>query len=115
MPMFNPLMNISSSSKNNIQVGVEGLSLELELREAYSPLDLSSATQKKIILKKPNETVLTKDAIFKTDGTDGIIYYEVITGDLDQAGNYSVQAYIVLGDFSGYSTISTFTVYENLQ
>lgn len=73
-------------------------------------VDLSSYTTKQIILSKPSGEKLTKTATFLTDGTDGVIYYDSISGDLDEVGLWRIQA--ILDTF--HSNISTFKVYRNL-
>jgi hypothetical protein len=88
--------------------------IELEIREAYNVLDISTSTVKKIIIKRPDNSLLTNDATFMTDGTDGRIFYRTIITDLDQAGKYHTQAYIEMPGFSGHSTITTFEVFDNL-
>ena len=112
--MFNSLINVASDSRNNIQVNAINLIVELEIREGYSALDISSASTKQIIIKKPDDSVITNTTGFSTDGKDGLIYYKTVTGDLSVSGTYEVQGYIVMATFTGYSTINTFEVYDNL-
>lgn len=88
--------------------------IKLQLKEGYGYVDISSATLKNIIIKKPDDTILTNTASFFTDGTDGIIYYTTVEDDLDQAGTYYVQSYIEMPTFEGYSTPTSFVVYDNL-
>ena len=99
---------------NNIQVGAVNLLIQLAIREGYGVLDVSSATTKQLIIKKPNGVKITGDASFQTDGTDGLIYYRTVAGDLDQAGTYNVQAYIEMPSFSGYTTPTSFQVASNI-
>jgi hypothetical protein len=84
-------------------------------KEDDSIKDLSSYTTKQLIFKKPSGTILTKTATFLTDGTDGIIYYTSISGDLDEIGAWKLQAYLHDGS-SNYrkSNIGAFRVFENL-
>ena len=88
--------------------------IELELREGYGVLDISSATVKNVIIEKPDNVLITSSGSFLTDGTDGILYYKTLSGDLDQVGVYNVQAYLEMPDFTGYSTPTSFQVYKNL-
>ena len=88
--------------------------MELEIREGYGILDISSASAISIIIEKPDNTLVTKTGIFVNDGKDGLIYCNTVSGDLDQAGSYNVQARINMPTFIGYSTVTTFTVYPNL-
>ncbi len=88
--------------------------VELEIREGYGVLDISSASTKTMIIEKPDSTMISASAIFLTDGKDGKIYYRTVAGDLNQAGTYNVQSYLEMPDFVGYSTPASFTVYANL-
>jgi hypothetical protein len=100
---------------SDIQVGTIGLKIELGLRERYDVLNVSSASPINIIIEKPDNSKTTYPASFLTDGTDGVIYYTTTTtGDLDQAGTYSIQAYMEMSGFKGYSTVSVFEVHANL-
>lgn len=57
-------------------------------------LDLSQADVKKFYIKKPDRTVISSLASFYTDGTDGILVYSSVDGDLDQLGIYEIQVYV---------------------
>ena len=107
--------NLSSSGLNSdIQVGAIGLTLKLTIKEKGSVTDLSQTSVKKIVIKRPDNSILTYDATFFTDGTDGIVYYTTVAGDINTAGTYSVQGYFVFSTFTGFSTISQFVVNANL-
>lgn len=77
-------------------------------------INLSSYTSLYLIFQKPDGSTITKDASLYTDGTDGIITYTTVAGDLDLAGIWRMQAYIILSSGSWKSNIVKFTVYENL-
>lgn len=77
-------------------------------------LDISTATVKSIIVKKPNGTTTTYTAIFLTDGTDGKIYYDTVAGDLDSAGTYKTQGQISIDGGVYRSSVSAFVVKCNL-
>jgi hypothetical protein len=114
MPLTNPLYGSTANNRNNIQVGAVGLEIELAIKEGYATLDVSQATIKKIIIKKPDGSATINDAQFGTTGTDGIITYQTQSGDLNLVGTYSVQAYLEMDTFKGYSTVTTFAVSANL-
>ena len=59
-------------------------------------------TEKKIYFQRPDKTQFGKDATFFTNGTDGILYYDTVAGDLNQSGSWKRWAYI-------RSVTSTFT------
>jgi len=88
--------------------------IKLEIREGYEILDISGATTKNIIIERPDDTIITASGSFVTDGTDGLLYYRTVTGDISLAGLYNAQAYLVLPDFTGYSTPVSFTAYANI-
>jgi len=79
-----------------------------------SVLDISSATTKELVFKTPLGILKTKTASFTTDGTDGQIEWTTINGDLDEIGEWKLQAYIVLPSGSWRSDIGCFIVNENL-
>lgn len=111
---YNYLLRQTHLDKNSIQVGATGFVIELEIKEGYSVLDISSATTKNIIIEKPDDTIITASGSFITDGTDGLLYYRTNSTDLNLEGIYNVQAYLIMPDFTGYSTPVSFTVYANL-
>ena len=79
-------------------------------------VDVSEATSKEILLKKPDKarTVLTKTAIFVTDGIDGLIQYITVADDIDMTGIWEAQADIAIPGFDGGSVISRFKVNRNI-
>lgn len=88
--------------------------LKVTIIEDDISLDISTATVKSIIFQKPDGTVLVKTATFLTDGSDGIIYYDTVSGDLDQAGVYKIQGAVSIGGGSYKGSKSTFKVECNL-
>lgn len=79
-----------------------------------SVVDISTASDLYIIMKKPDQTTETKVASFYGDGTDGKMSYTVASGDLNQAGNYKIQGKVEIGSCTYYSSVSTFKVYCNI-
>jgi hypothetical protein len=81
-------------------------------------LNLTSATSKTITIVKPNDTKLTVDAVFVTNGVDGQMQYvtknETNQIDLEQVGNYKAQGRVIVGGIEYPSDIVPFTVTENL-
>ena len=73
--------------------------------------DISSAVTTNFLFQKPDGSVLTVDASFKTDGTDGKLSYTTTNNDLDQIGLWRWQAYIEFGDGTHkYTSIDRFKV-----
>jgi hypothetical protein len=65
-------------------------------------IDISSASVKLIRFEKPDGTKIVRDATFNNDGSDGIITYTTVEGDIDLIGDWQVQGYaeITSGKFS---------------
>lgn len=77
-------------------------------------VDVSTASTKQVFLRRPSGSVLTKTASFTTNGTDGKIQYTTISGDINMAGNWYAQAYVVTAAGSWKSDSSTIIVYGNI-
>jgi len=77
-------------------------------------IDISSATTKTIILKKPSGSSLEKAANFTTDGTDGYLSYTTQSDDLDEVGTWKIQAYVVTSGGAWKSNFKSFKVHRNL-
>lgn len=103
-----------SATADEIHVGDIGTVLRVTVNDAGVARDVSSATVKRILLKKPDGTTLTKDAAFTTNGGNGQIQYATANGDLDQAGTWQIQAYVELTGWSGHTDAEEFEVYSNL-
>ena len=100
---------------NEIHLGDIGTIFEITLMDGASVVDISTQTLMQIKFKKPKSAVVTQTAVFKTDGTDGILQYVTVLDDLDELGTWKIQAYVELASGSKHnSDIGTFTVYANL-
>lgn len=98
-----------------IRIGDVGTILRVSITDDDGVIvDISTATTKQIILKKPDTSILTKTASFFTDGTDGILTYTLIAGDIDQVGRWQIEAYVVTPTGSWSSTIEAFSVQHSL-
>jgi len=99
---------------NEIHVGDIGTVFKGTVMDDTVAVDISGATTKQIILKKPSGEKLTKTAIFVTDGSDGQIAYTTISGDLDEPGGWEIQAKVILASGTWYSDVGNFDVHPNL-
>lgn len=77
-------------------------------------INISAATAKKIRIRKPDNSVLEKDAAFVSDGADGKITYTTETTDLNQVGTYQLQAVVTLSSVAYPSDLETLEVMANL-
>jgi len=98
---------------NEIHQNNVGTEFRVTVLESGTAVNVSSATNY-IRFSKPDNTVVSKNASFYTDGTDGIITYTSASGDLDVVGTWKIQAFVDFGVNEFYSDISTFRVYKNL-
>lgn len=103
-----------------IRVNDTGTTLEVEITEwdkvtnTYIPVDISAATLKDIVIKRPDGSTVIVSALFTTTGVDGLIYIITATGHLPISGTYYIQGNIALATWVGSSSIGDFIVHENL-
>ena len=99
---------------NEIHANDIGTKFVVTIKDGDSAVNVSSATTKQIIIKKPSGTTLTNAAAFSSDGSDGKIYYSAVSGDLDEIGTYKIQGKVVITDGTFYTDIQSFKVHRNL-
>jgi len=79
------------------------------------PVDVSSATAMPIVFKRPDGVAnLEVSGEFLTDGTDSIIRYQTVDGDLTPIGDWEGQLNVTLDDGSFYTTIIEFEIEAHL-
>jgi hypothetical protein len=98
---------------DEVHVGDVGTTFILTVTDGTA-VDVSGATTKQILFGKPNGSTVTKTAAFTTDGTDGKVQYSTVANDLDMAGVWNIQAYVVLAAGSWHSDVTSFVVYPNV-
>lgn len=101
-------------ASNEVHVGDIGTIFRVTVLDANSAIDISGATTRQLIFQKPDGSTLTRSGSLTTDGTDGKLEYASVSGDLDMAGRWSLQVYLVLATWEGKSDIGSFIVYPNL-
>lgn len=90
-----------------------GTEIRITVKEDDVVVDISAATSTEFLIRKPDGTLLTVNADFYTDGTDGILTYTTVDGDTDIPGIYKFQARIGLGGLF-YTSWATFKVHCNV-
>lgn len=101
-------------SANEIHYGDIGTEFRITIKDDTTVVDLSTASELYLIFKKPGTSgTVTKTASLHTDGTDGIITYTTVEGDMDEVGTWKVQAKIVMNG-TWYSDIKSFKCHRNL-
>lgn len=78
------------------------------------PVDISAATVKQLIFRKPDGTTVTKTADFTTNGEDGALEWETQAGDVEPWGTYMVQPNVAIPGFAGRGQRVRFEVLKNL-
>jgi hypothetical protein len=99
---------------SEIHVNDIGTKFLATIKDDGEVVDVSSAISVTMMFKKPDDEVVQKAGVFDSDGTDGKIYYSTVVGDLDEAGQYKLQAKVVLSTGTYYTDIYTFKVHCNL-
>ncbi len=60
-------------------------------------VNIASATTLSVLFTKPDNTVVTKTGVLYTNGTDGIVQYITISGDLNLIGKWLAMVKVVIG------------------
>ena len=77
-------------------------------------IDVSTAGVKYIYFRKPDYTLVKQTASFLTDGSDGIIQYVGVSGDIDQIGTWSIEGYVETSDGKFFTEKEDFEVESTL-
>src|SRR5690242_17838450 len=88
----------------------DGVTILLTLSEGGSIVNISSASFKRIDIRKPSGDIITRTGSFFTDGTDGKLYCVTQAGDLDEIGVYRAALSLTIGSWSGHSSSLVFHV-----
>jgi len=99
---------------NEVHKNDIGTIFRVTVKDGSSAVDLSGATALNFLFKRPNGTSIQRTAVYYTDGTDGIIQYVTVSGDLNQDGRWRLQAHVTLVAGSWYSDIYEFDVHKNV-
>lgn len=115
-----PVTRAETIISERIHVGDVGTGLVVQIVEwdeetqTWVAVDISDATALTIYLTRPSGTTLTKTAALDSDGTDGMLRYDTISGDLSAAGTWRIQGYAAGVDgWSGSSREFTFSVFTS--
>ena len=91
-----------------------GTIFRVTISDGDDAVDVSSLTTQELIFRKPDGTTETQTSSFYTDGTDGVIQYTSVSGDLDTVGQWKIQANIVMPTGTWRSSVAEFHVHANL-
>lgn len=74
-------------------------------------MDVSLATQSRVLLKRPDGTTVQKEAFLTTyRESPNFVYFTIDRSDFNQEGKYTGQVYIVIGAWSGWGKPFKITV-----
>lgn len=91
-----------------IRVGDIGTVIEITIVDQDgNVVDISTASSKIFKLRRIGESSSPKDATFTTDGTDGKLRYVLADGDIDDVGQWDVQAHISFPGGNCWSSSTT--------
>jgi len=93
-----------------MRVGDIGSIVRLTVTSNDVALDISTATTTTFKFLKPSGEVSSVTASFEGDGTDGVLTYTTVSGDIDESGPWSVQAYVVMTGGTWHSSTYDFKV-----
>lgn len=82
--------------------------------EDGAAVNLAAATVKTIRLKPPTGATLSKAAVLDTNGTDGLIRYDTVSGDLSTPGSWQIQGFVTVAGKSWSTEVGNFLVKKNL-
>jgi hypothetical protein len=75
---------------------------------------VDGSTIHEINFRKPSDTIITRNATLQDFGISGVMFYDTLAGDLDEAGLYKLQAKVTVPSGTYYTDIYTFKVHSNI-
>lgn len=99
---------------NEIHKNDVGTIFTITVYDGSSVADISTATDKRIIFRKPDGSALTVSGSFYSNGSDGKLTYTFGSGELAVDGRWRMQAYLTFPSGNWYSDITVFRVHDNL-
>jgi hypothetical protein len=90
---------------DTISINDIGTDLQITITESGAAVDISAATALAVILKKPSGVEVTKTALLLNDGTDGVLHYTTVSGDIDETGTWSYRGRVTFSAAQVYHSI----------
>jgi hypothetical protein len=86
------------------------------VKDGSDLVNISGATALEVDFRKPSDSVVTRSASRFDDGSaiSGVMYYDVVAGDLNEVGKYKLQGKVYLSGGVFHTDIHTFQVHCNL-
>jgi len=94
-----------------------GTRFQITVKDDGVPVNISGvdgSTIHQINFKKPSDTVINRNATLQDFGISGVMFYDTIAGDLDEAGLYKLQAKVVTPSGTYFTDVYNFKVHSNI-
>jgi len=98
----------------NLHVGDIGTIVEYTVTDGVNPINISDADTLTITFQKPDGRKISKDAALTGDGADGKMHYTIEDGDLSVAGDWKIQAFVVLSGGEWHSSVEILRIMRNI-
>jgi len=69
---------------------------------------VSGGSVHQVSFRKPSDTVIDRNATLKDYGISGVMFYDTVAGDLDEAGLYKLQAKVIVPSGTFFTDIFSF-------
>tara|TARA_Y100001963_G_C6548496_1_gene338757 strand:+ start:320 stop:634 length:315 start_codon:yes stop_codon:yes gene_type:complete len=89
----------------------------ITVKDAGTPVNISGVdggSVHQLNFRKPSDTVINRNATLQDFGISGVMFYDTVAGDLDEAGSYKLQAKVVIPSGTYYTDVYTFKVHSNI-
>ena len=101
-------------SANEVHVG-DTPTITLTFQDGTTAVDISGVATKEIWVSDPTGTRVAYSGTFTTTGTDGKLYHTCSVTNIDVAGDWQVQGYLVTGAGAvWHSDVQAMKVFANL-
>jgi len=75
---------------------------------------VSGGSVHQVSFRKPSDSIIERNATLQDYGISGVMYYDTVAGDLDEAGVYKLQAKVIIPSGTYYTDLYTFKVHSNI-
>ena len=102
-------------AEGRIHVGDVGTKFRVRIVDQSGlAVPLGAAIQKKIVFRRPDRTIMSKDATTEPDegDVDSVLIYSTVAGDISRRGRWSIRGHIVFPTGEWRTVEEQFEVYE---
>ena len=101
---------------SEIHIDDIGTRFLMTVKDDGATVDVTEATIRQVNFRKPSDTIINRTGSTLGDGSasSGVMYYDTVAGDLDEAGHYKLQAKVAIPSGTFYTDIYTFKLHCNI-